>query len=173
MDFGEFEFQIDFSPAYVEITNIIPTERFTFDSFQINNNHITFVNPVITSGNGPILTLELFNNVGVDALSGNTAISGAANTVLTIHHLQDPETNKLQKNIKERRIVREARSGEDFDLIATLNFDNSFKVVCNFEDYQEKQTLEEQEKKIINRFGISQSRIAAFSADLLKRLNVK
>ena len=91
------------------------------------------------------------NNVGVDALSGNTAISGAANTVLTIHHLQDPETNKLQKNIKERRIVREARSGEDFDLIATLNFDNSFKVVCNFEDYQEKQTVEEQEKKVIEK----------------------
>ena len=66
MDFGEFEFQIDFSPAYVEITNLIPTERFTFDSFQINNNHITFVNPLITSGNGPILTLELFNNVGVE-----------------------------------------------------------------------------------------------------------
>ena len=91
------------------------------------------------------------NNVGVDALSGNTAISGAANTVLNIHHLQDPETNKLQKNIKERRIVREARSGEDFDLIATLNFDNSFKVVCNFEDYQEKQTVEEQEKKVIDK----------------------
>ena len=91
------------------------------------------------------------NNVGVDALSGNTAISGAANTVLTIHHLQDPETNKLQKNIKERRIVREARSGEDFDLIATLNFDNSFKVICNFEDYQEKQTVEEQEKKVIDK----------------------
>ena len=91
------------------------------------------------------------NNVGVDALSGNTAISGAANTVLTIHHLQDPETSKLQKNIKERRIVREARSGEDFDLIATLNFDNSFKVVCNFEDYQEKQTVEEQEKKVIDK----------------------
>ena len=91
------------------------------------------------------------NNVGVDALSGNTAISGAANTVLTIDHLQDPETNKLQKNIKERRIVREARSGEDFDLIATLNFDNSFKVVCNFEDYQEKQTVEEQEKKVIDK----------------------
>ena len=66
MDFGEFEFQINFSPAYVEITNIIPTERFTFDSFQMNNNHITFVNPLITSGNGPILTLELFNNVGVE-----------------------------------------------------------------------------------------------------------
>ncbi len=48
-----------------------------------------------------------------------------------------PDTNKLKNNIKERRIVKEARSGEDFDLIASLNFDNSFKVVCNFEGYQE------------------------------------
>ena len=60
------------------------------------------------------------NNVGVDALSGNTAISGAANTVLTIHYLKDPETNKLQKNIKERRILSEARSGDDFDFINTF-----------------------------------------------------
>ena len=45
-------------------------------------------------------------------LSGNTAISGAANTVLTIHHLQDPETNKLQKNIKERRIVGKQEAGK-------------------------------------------------------------
>ena len=32
-----------------------------------------------------------------------------------------------------------------------MNFDNSFKVVCNFEDYQEKQTVEEQEKKVIDK----------------------
>ena len=64
MDFGSFEFEIDFSPSYVEITNIIPTGRTTFDSVIINNNHITLVNPLITSGSGPILTLELFNNVG-------------------------------------------------------------------------------------------------------------
>ena len=66
MEFGEFEFQIDFSPAYVEVTNIIPTERTTFDSVLISENHITLVNPSILSGNGPILTLELFNNVGVE-----------------------------------------------------------------------------------------------------------
>ena len=111
------------------------------------------------------------NNVGVDALSGNTAISGAANTVLTIHHLQDPETNKLQKNIKERRIVREARSGEDFDLIATLNFDNSFKVVCNFEDYQEKQTVEEQEKKVIDKLKKVPDDIQRILSVMLHRFN--
>tara|TARA_Y100001970_G_scaffold72791_1_gene92380 strand:- start:489 stop:2153 length:1665 start_codon:yes stop_codon:yes gene_type:complete len=66
MDFGSFEFEIDFSPSYVEITNIIPTGRTTFDSVIINNNHITLVNPLITSGSGPILTLELFNNVGIE-----------------------------------------------------------------------------------------------------------
>ena len=57
---------------------------------------------------------------------------------MTIHHLQDKETNKLQKSKKERRVVKEARSGEDFDLVATIENDNSFKVVCNFEDYQNK-----------------------------------
>ena len=66
MDFGSFEFEIDFSPSYVEITNIIPTGRTTFDSVIINNNHITLVNSLITSGSGPILTLELFNNVGIE-----------------------------------------------------------------------------------------------------------
>ena len=66
MAFGEFEFELEFSPAYVEVNNIIPTERTTFDSIIIDDNHVTLVNPLITSGNGPILTLELFNNVGVE-----------------------------------------------------------------------------------------------------------
>ena len=66
MAFGEFEFQMGFSPAYVEVTDVIPTERSTFDSVIFNDNHITLVNPLINSGTGPILTLELFNNVGVE-----------------------------------------------------------------------------------------------------------
>ena len=109
----------------------------------------------ITEAGGTFLLLHHSNkdnnNVGVDSLSGSTAISGAANTVLTIHHLQDPETKELQKHIKERRIVREARSGEDFDLVSTLNFDNSFKVVCDFENYQKQQTIVENEKKVIDK----------------------
>ena len=48
----------------------------------------------------------------VDVLYCNTVISDAKNKVLTTHHSQDPVTNKLQKNTKERRIVREARSEE-------------------------------------------------------------
>ena len=66
MAFGEFEFQMGFSPAYVEVTDVMPTERSTFDSVIFNDNHITLVNPLINSGTGPILTLELFNNVGVE-----------------------------------------------------------------------------------------------------------
>ena len=49
------------------------------------------------------------NNIGTDALYVNTAISEATHRVKIIHHLQDLETNKYQKNIKERRIVSETR----------------------------------------------------------------
>ncbi len=65
-DLGSFEFEINFSPSCVDITNIIPTNRTTFDSFLINGNDVTLINPIITSGDGPILMLELFNNIGVD-----------------------------------------------------------------------------------------------------------
>ena len=66
MDFGEFEFEMNFSPSYVDIVNIIPTNRTSFDSVIINNNHVTLINPIITAGDGPIMTLELFNNVGTE-----------------------------------------------------------------------------------------------------------
>ena len=113
------------------------------------------------------------NAVGVDALSGSTAISGAANTVLTIHHLQDPETNKLQKNIKERRIVREARSGEDFDIVASLNFDNSFKLICDFDDLQEKQILKDQERKVIEKLKRVPDDMQKILSAMLARWNKK
>ena len=113
------------------------------------------------------------NNVGVDSLSGSTAISGAANTVLTVHHLQDPDTKELLKGIKERRLVREARSGEDFDLVTTLNFDNSFKVVCDFEDHQKQKTLEDQEKKIIEKLKKVPDDMQKVLSVLLIRYNKK
>ena len=47
MAFGEFEFELEFSPAYIEVNNIIPTERTTFDSIIIHDNHVKLVNPLI------------------------------------------------------------------------------------------------------------------------------
>jgi len=65
MALGQFEFELNFNPDFVDIIGINPTERVSFDSVVINNNHVTLLNPNINSGTGPILNLELFNNVGV------------------------------------------------------------------------------------------------------------
>ena len=89
------------------------------------------------------------NAVGADALSGSTAIAGAANTVLTVNYLEDKDNpNKLLKSSKDRRLVREARSGNDFDLVASLNFDCSFDVVCTYEELQDKKLEEDQTNQL-------------------------
>lgn len=61
----EFEFELEFSPAFVEVTNATPSDRVTFDSLIIIDNYVKLINPIINSGDGPILDLELFNNTGV------------------------------------------------------------------------------------------------------------
>ena len=62
----EFEFELVFSPAIVDIIGVSPTNRTTFDSVSINNNFITLFNPIIEPGSGPILNLNLFNNTGIN-----------------------------------------------------------------------------------------------------------
>ena len=66
MDISELTFELNFSPSYVEITSIIPTQRTLFDSAVIVDNLVTLINPYISSGSGPILEAILFNNVGVE-----------------------------------------------------------------------------------------------------------
>ena len=66
MDISELTFELSFSPSYVEITSIIPTERTVFDSAIIEDNLVTLINPYISNGSGPILEVILFNNVGVE-----------------------------------------------------------------------------------------------------------
>ena len=56
--------------------------------------------------------------------------------------------NKLLKSSKDRRLVREARSGNDFDLVASLNFDCSFDVVCTYEELQDKKLEEDQTNQL-------------------------
>ena len=80
---------------------------------------------------------------------------------------------KLLKHKKERRVVRVARSGEDFDLVSTIENDNSFKVVCNFEDYQEQQTIVEQEKKIIDKLKRVPDDVQKILSAMLIRYNKK
>ena len=65
-EISELQFELEFSPAFVEITGVIALERTTFDSVIIENNIVTLINPTISSGAGNILNLQLFNNVGIE-----------------------------------------------------------------------------------------------------------
>ena len=51
---------------FVEITGVTALERTTFDTAYIEGGVVTLVNPIITPGSGDILSLQLFNNVGVE-----------------------------------------------------------------------------------------------------------
>ena len=65
-EISELQFELDFSPSFVEITGVTALERTTFDSFVIEDGIVTLINPTIAPGAGNILNLQLFNNVGVE-----------------------------------------------------------------------------------------------------------
>ncbi len=65
-EISDLQFELEFSPAFVEIIGVTELERTTFDSVIIENNIVTLINPTITSGAGNILNIQLFNNVGVE-----------------------------------------------------------------------------------------------------------
>jgi len=74
--------------------------------------------------------------VGVEALSGHNAISGAANTVLTMHYLPNAQ-NQPNKGIPERRLVREGRSGSEMDIVIT-RAGSSFRKVGGMDEWQQQ-----------------------------------
>ena len=74
----------------------------------------------VTDAGGSLLLVHHCNKsaglTGVEALSGHNAISGAANTVLTLHYVED-EKGKPCKEAAERRLVREGRTGKPLDWV--------------------------------------------------------
>lgn len=74
--------------------------------------------------------------VGTEALSGHNAIPGAANTVLTMHYLLG-EKGQPNKSAPERRLFREARSGDGFDLVIGRDH-NSFRKVATMDQWQQQ-----------------------------------
>ena len=94
---------------------------------------------VIDSG-GTLLLIHHCNKaadqVGTEALSGHNAIAGAANTVITLHYLPG-ENGQPNKAAPERRLVREARSGNGLDLVVTPS-GNSFRKVSTLSEWQQQ-----------------------------------
>jgi hypothetical protein len=95
---------------------------------------------VIDAG-GTLLLIHHCNKaadlVGVEALSGHGAISGAANTVITLHHC--PNDKGLPDKINpQRRLFSEGRSGECCDLVIDRAASGSFRQVSTFEHWQQQ-----------------------------------
>jgi len=87
-------------------------------------------------------------NVGVQSVSGHGSISGACNSIITMHYLQD-ENNKDIKNVRKRRLVREARSGQPADMVVELDIDtSSVNYVVDFDNYQLEEDKREEQKKL-------------------------
>lgn len=75
---------------------------------------------------------------GIEALSGHNAISGAANTVITLHHVTDAE-GRPNKEAEQRRLYREGRSGQMLDwVISRTAGTGTFHYVSTWSSWQEQ-----------------------------------
>jgi hypothetical protein len=104
---------------------------------------------VVEAGGTPVLIHHCNKTeglVGIEALSGHSAIPGAANTILTVAYMPD-EKGKPQKDDHQRRLHREARSGKPFDLVIAPAAGGTFERVADFGEWvaDQKKVGSEQE----------------------------
>lgn len=96
----------------------------------------------VTDAGGTLLLVHHCNKandlVGVEALSGHNAIAGAANGVLTMHYLED-KNGQPNKQAPQRRLVREARSGDGFDLVIDRDGAGGFRKVSDVGEWKQQQ----------------------------------
>lgn len=84
--------------------------------------------------------------IGQDALSGHNSIGGACNGVIHISYLVD-DKGRPQKSSNERRVIREARTGESFDNVVAVQDQGPWTFLGSFESYEAKQEEKDQEAK--------------------------
>ncbi len=66
MEIATLRFRLNSSPDILSVAEVNLSDRVTADSILINNNLIDLVNPVIATGSGTIMDIELFANTGID-----------------------------------------------------------------------------------------------------------
>jgi Fe2+ or Zn2+ uptake regulation protein len=85
--------------------------------------------------------------VGVEALSGHNAIAGAANTVVTLHYVENAK-GLPDKEAEQRRMVREGRTGKPLDwVISRTPGTATFHKVGTWASWQEQIELAQTETK--------------------------
>ena len=89
------------------------------------------------------------NEVGVEALSGHSSIPGAGNSVITVHYLPAKDGKSVQKEIPERRLFREGRSGSETpDLVVRIGPAGHFTRIQTYEDFLGKQEEVSRSKRL-------------------------
>lgn len=84
--------------------------------------------------------------IGQDALSGHNSIGGACNGVIHISYLVD-DKGRPQKSSNERRVIREARTGQCFDNVVAVQDQGPWTFLGSFESYEAKQEERDEEAK--------------------------
>ena len=130
---------------------------------------------VIDAG-GSLLLIHHCNKaadlVGVEALSGHNAIAGAANTVLTMHYMPDAN-GKPDKTNQQRRLVREARSGEGCDLVIDRGAGaGTYRQVSSFDQWQKQLENAKEASKLDNLNTTQEQALEALSAEWVTRRQV-
>ena len=116
---------------------------------------------VVEAGGTPVLIHHCNKTeglVGIEALSGHSAIPGAANTVLTVAYLPD-EKGRPQKDDPQRRLHREARSGKPFDLVIAPAGAGTFERVAEFGEWQKDQAKTSSEQDALGKMPSVNARI--------------
>jgi hypothetical protein len=102
--------------------------------------------------------------VGVEALSGHSAIAGAANAILTMHYLPD-DKGRPQKDLPQRRLVREARSGQGLDIVLSpLAGSGNFYAVGTFSEWCKSQKEASEEEDRIGKMNPERKKILSLLA---------
>ena len=130
---------------------------------------------VIDAG-GSLLLIHHCNKaadlVGVEALSGHNAIAGAANTVLTMHYMPDAN-GKPDKTNQQRRLVREARSGEGCDLVIDRGAGaGTYREVSSFDQWQKQLENAKEASKLDNLNTTQEQVLEALSNEWVTRRQV-
>ena len=110
--------------------------------------------------------------MGVEALSGHNAIAGAANTVLTMHYMPDAN-GKPDKTNQQRRLVREARSGEGCDLVIDRGAGaGTYRQVSSFDQWQKQLENAKEASKLDNLNTTQEQVLEALSNEWVTRRQV-
>ena len=106
----------------------------------------------VTDAGGTLMLIHHCNKsndtIGTEALSGHNSIPSAGNTVITLHYLGDTNKETL-----DRRMVREARSGQGADLVVTGGGDAVYISQGSYSDYsraKEADELTDQMNQLLN-----------------------